>query len=841
MSNSSGENQQSRRTGVLVLGMHRSGTSALVRVLNLLGCDLPKTLIGANKSNESGHWESSAIARLNDRILGSAGTHWDDWLEFNPGWLSSPRRPDFEAEALETLASEFGTSPLFVLKDPRICRLAPFWLDTLRAAGVEPLIIVPLRNPLEVAASLSARNGMSTGLGQLLWLRHLLDAEASTRGQPRCFVSYDRLLGGWGSVAEKIQSSFHLSLPRLSTQAAIEIEAFLMPEQRHHKETEGALTSPMLSTWLKDSFAVFDAWANGIENVDGYPALDRIRGEFNAAAPAFAQAVAHGIAAESKARKLNKRLEALQVEFDDTRTAAAKAANEVKGLESALAAQQKLLAAARDELQTTKDELAQATVSLAAQRKALAVAEAAAAEMPRLKAEIETGTRFRSEAEAALATLRAEAVTLTAAHAALGARAAEIEAEITPLWAERTALEQQISSLQTELAARNAQHQDAEFARATLAETLRSREAAHEAELEALNHALVEATSRLGQTESALIQRRLEAEETTAELTATQAQLRDAAAARLEAEGLVAGFEEHVSALIAELRERREAHTGLEEALASAQTELAQAKLASRREREARAAVEATVAKLQDGELHLSRRAAELERDVAGYRTGERKAQLDLYALRAEHVLVVAARKLEKREAKELRATEANLTRAHAELRDAFSTLQAERAAEQKQAKALSAENTELTDALQQRQEALAQANMAFDEAAHRRGALDVEIGQLKQQLASQNADVHSLQPQIEKARSAAASEIGRTALAMLDGVRWLPAPLRLRRQIALLKRSGMLDPDWYLSHYADVASAGYDPYRHYVEHGAREGREPNGRFAMQEYEEEKT
>ena len=124
------------RTGVLSLGMHRSGTSALSRVLSLLGCDLPKTLIGANSSNEAGHWESTEIARLNDEILASVGSLWHDWLAFNPGWYSSPKAAEFREKALEVLADEFAQSRLFVLKDPRICRIAPFWLEVLEAAGV---------------------------------------------------------------------------------------------------------------------------------------------------------------------------------------------------------------------------------------------------------------------------------------------------------------------------------------------------------------------------------------------------------------------------------------------------------------------------------------------------------------------------------------------------------------------------------------------------------------------------------------------------------------------------------------------------------------------------------
>src|SRR5262245_64476851 len=74
------------KTALVVAGMHRSGTSALTRVLSLLGCDLPKTLMAGAASNETGHWESQAVADFNDELLESAGSSWHDWLAFNAGW-----------------------------------------------------------------------------------------------------------------------------------------------------------------------------------------------------------------------------------------------------------------------------------------------------------------------------------------------------------------------------------------------------------------------------------------------------------------------------------------------------------------------------------------------------------------------------------------------------------------------------------------------------------------------------------------------------------------------------------------------------------------------------------
>lgn len=277
-----------QRTGVLILGMHRSGTSALSRVLNLLGCDLPKTLLPSNETNKAGHWESTIVWRLNERILASAGSHWSNWLEFDPSWLVSSKAEEFRKEAVEALQYEYGTSRLFVLKDPRICRLAGFWEDVFKLAGIEPKLILPLRNPLEIAASLEKRNGFVPALSHLLWLRNVLDAENASRGIRRIFTSYDQLLTNWRDVAEKAGATLDIAFPDVSDQVAAKIDAFLSPSYRHHWEPySGVIENPQVSIWLRDSFAIFDRWASSGECAADFDSLDKIRTEFSRAAPAF--------------------------------------------------------------------------------------------------------------------------------------------------------------------------------------------------------------------------------------------------------------------------------------------------------------------------------------------------------------------------------------------------------------------------------------------------------------------------------------------------------------------------------------------------------------------------
>ena len=279
---------------VLVAGMHRSGTSALARVLALAGCDLPKTLIGPRPDNVTGFWESQALSDLNEEILVSSGSSHLDWRPFDRGWYASPAATGFRERARETLRREFGDSRLFVLKDPRTCRLLPFWIDAAAAFGARLLVVSPIRNPLDVAASLAKRNQVDPFVAYLAWLRHVLDAEAGSRGLARCHVRYEQLLSAAPACVARIGRDLGVAWPRRSTpEMESDIDAFLAPALRHHRSGDGRLSSnPRIPPWVRAAFAIVDGWTRDGEREADRPALDRIAAAFDEAAPAFSRALA---------------------------------------------------------------------------------------------------------------------------------------------------------------------------------------------------------------------------------------------------------------------------------------------------------------------------------------------------------------------------------------------------------------------------------------------------------------------------------------------------------------------------------------------------------------------
>src|SRR6266536_309453 len=163
----------SNRKAVLVLGMHRSGTSAVTRVLNLLGLDLPTRLLPPKPDNRLGFWESMELQQLHDEALASCGSWWGDWRSIPQEWFGSDDCRRFGDRVTKILERDFANSNVFVIKDPRICRIVPLWLQALARLDIEPLAVIVVRDPGEVAASLALRNEFDTSTSKLVWLRHM--------------------------------------------------------------------------------------------------------------------------------------------------------------------------------------------------------------------------------------------------------------------------------------------------------------------------------------------------------------------------------------------------------------------------------------------------------------------------------------------------------------------------------------------------------------------------------------------------------------------------------------------------------------------------------------------
>lgn len=279
---------QTRRDIVVVLGMHRSGTSALAGILARHGCTLPQEVMPANDFNPKGYYESLLTYNLNDAIFRAQETSWDDWQVFPQDWYGTADMDASLAEGRKVLQNEFKDAPISVLKDPRICRLMPFWSQLFDNENLQPTYLLIHRNPIEVANSLLRREGWPISVGFLLWLRHVLEGESGSRGAARSFTSYERLLTDWRTVIGRFQSDTGLTLPLTSDAAAEEVTSFLSSDLRHSSESAQTLAAhPDATPWVKTTFEIMERWAQDGETEADYQTLDGIRAELNAVTPMF--------------------------------------------------------------------------------------------------------------------------------------------------------------------------------------------------------------------------------------------------------------------------------------------------------------------------------------------------------------------------------------------------------------------------------------------------------------------------------------------------------------------------------------------------------------------------
>lgn len=232
------------KKAILVLGMHRSGTSVVTRIFNLLGASVSANLMPATEENPSGYWESIQIARFNNKLLQSAGTSWKSDAPVPANWFNHPDRNLDHNEAKKIIESEIDEAEIFVLKCPRLCLLLPFWKTVFKELGIEVFVAIVLRDPLQVAKSLSARAAfpemkpasiINIHTSALVWLRYVLDAERYSRDLPRIMVDYSALTDDWQSALKPVLDGFIPSFPATNPIPIRQINSLLDPSMRRKK------------------------------------------------------------------------------------------------------------------------------------------------------------------------------------------------------------------------------------------------------------------------------------------------------------------------------------------------------------------------------------------------------------------------------------------------------------------------------------------------------------------------------------------------------------------------------------------------------------------------------
>lgn len=339
---------------IVVLGMHRSGTSALTRVINLMGAYVgPESVTTpATAENPTGFWERQDVRALCDSILLGSGVDWWRPGQFDPLSVSEAVR-DSAIEQWRSIASDLDPHQPWVVKEPRLCLVLP----VLHPALDSPVAVHAHREPLEVASSLRARNGFPMNVGLALWEHYTVSALHGSAGLPRTHVWYGDLLADTDGTLDRLQRALtDFGVKGLERAPAEVLAGFLTP-QLHRQRLSASERRQHLTLAQQDLLTV-------LEESDA-PGSNAV--EVSAGATETLQAFAeHRLRAEELQRDLRERvkdvsrLERAQAKHDAAESRRAEAeALRLERLESGLRnARAELAALAEDRASAQKQEQA---------------------------------------------------------------------------------------------------------------------------------------------------------------------------------------------------------------------------------------------------------------------------------------------------------------------------------------------------------------------------------------------------------------------------------------------------------------------------------------------------
>lgn len=234
-------------TGVIVLGMHRSGTSVLSRALIALGVNFGGAFVDAKPDNPKGFFEDKDVNALNVSFLRAMGCWWYTLIIPTPypGEIESA----FTAQAALLLKNKFSGQPLWGLKDPRITRLLPPWQTAMADMGARGCYILANRNPLSVADSLAKRDDIPHAQALALWMLHQIDGLAALVENGGIVVDYDLMMNQSSTEMHRLARFLGQAID--ADKQKVFLDDFLQQDLRHSYHPQGSTSrSPLLNACM---------------------------------------------------------------------------------------------------------------------------------------------------------------------------------------------------------------------------------------------------------------------------------------------------------------------------------------------------------------------------------------------------------------------------------------------------------------------------------------------------------------------------------------------------------------------------------------------------------------
>lgn len=342
---------------VVVLGMHRGGTSAITRSIQVLGATLGNSLMPPAADNPKGFWEDLDIFQINEELLTEFQSAWDRVGLLAPNY-QLPAVSKLQATAQAALAQKFSCTNHFSLKDPRIARLLPFWQRVFSESGLSVSYVIALRNPLSVADSLAQRNGFDQIKSYLLWLEHLLAAVYHTNGQRRIVVNYDRLIDNPEATIRRMAEQ--LGIGSIDTEALHEYkESFLDSKMRHaHYTQQDVMNATNIPKLIQQLYMILTECADDISDIND-PSIGSLTMEGQEWLRSIGAVLCFTNRLDIKAQRLSSALEADKQEIHLLTDRVVKESNNIKHIQSELDRRDTQMAAQAAEAQDLRRKLIQ--------------------------------------------------------------------------------------------------------------------------------------------------------------------------------------------------------------------------------------------------------------------------------------------------------------------------------------------------------------------------------------------------------------------------------------------------------------------------------------------------
>jgi O-antigen biosynthesis protein len=269
---------KTRKKLIVVIGMHRSGTSAVTRGVNALGVSLGQDFLPTMPEvNAKGFWEDRDLNAINIELLRMFDTDWYHNRPIHPSQFQRDDLAPLLLQAISLIEAKLADQERFAFKDPRTAILLPFWHNVFSALNVDLAYVIAVRHPKSIADSLAKRNGFDPLKSYLLWLRYTLPTILETSGVPRVFVDYDLLIDDPRSQLRRISKVIMLGdgnpkeLERFAT-------AFLTDTLRHSQYAGDVLqTDDTVPGVVAETFAMVAEFARDASLADTAAVIDHFR------------------------------------------------------------------------------------------------------------------------------------------------------------------------------------------------------------------------------------------------------------------------------------------------------------------------------------------------------------------------------------------------------------------------------------------------------------------------------------------------------------------------------------------------------------------------------------